>query len=182
MDTLSTAENEARMQRGELYYAFTPSLVATRKKQQHACRKYIEACNSESPARRLLVELWKNVTNDDTPLPAPGASVEEDDAVLKDEPWVDAPIKVDYGFNVILGKGVYINSNCTFIDTCPITIGARTLVAPNCSFFSGAHPLDPFLRNGLAGPRIRRPLSPSAQTAGSAGTRSCCRALVSGGA
>ncbi|TVY55949.1 hypothetical protein LCER1_G003445, partial [Lachnellula cervina] len=100
MDKLSTAENEARMQRGDLYYAFTPSLVATRKKQQHACRKYVEACNSESPPRRLLVELWKNVTNDDTPLPAPGASVEEDDAILKDEPWVDAPIKVDYGFNV----------------------------------------------------------------------------------
>jgi len=47
---------------------------------------------------------------------------------------------------------VYINSNCTFIDSLPITIGARTLVGPNCSFFSGAHPLDPFLRNGLAGP------------------------------
>ncbi|TVY38570.1 putative acetyltransferase [Lachnellula occidentalis] len=150
MDNLSTAENEARMQRGELYYAFTPSLIAMRKKQQHACRKYIEAYNSESASRRLLVELWKNVTNDDTPLPARGASVEEDDVILKDEPWVDAPIKIDYGFNVILGKGVYINSNCTFIDTLPITIGSRTLVGVPPS--SPAHPLDPFLRNGLAGP------------------------------
>src|SRR6187402_1448701 len=34
-----------------------------------------------------------------------------------------------------LGKGVQVNSSSTFIDTVPITIGARTLIGPNCSFF-----------------------------------------------
>ena len=33
-----------------------------------------------------------------------------------------------------------------------ITIGARTLVGPNVSFYSGSHPLHPVLRNGMKGP------------------------------
>ena len=47
---------------------------------------------------------------------------------------------------------MYINANATFIDTCKITIGARTLLAPNVSLFSGRHPLDPEVRNGTQGP------------------------------
>ena len=38
------------------------------------------------------------------------------------------------------------------IDTCKVTIGARTLVASNVSFFAGSHPLDPEVRNGTKGP------------------------------
>lgn len=45
-----------------------------------------------------------------------------------------------------------VNWNSTFVDTCPVRIGARTLIGPNCSFYSGTHPLDPELRNGLVGP------------------------------
>jgi acetyltransferase-like isoleucine patch superfamily enzyme len=101
--------------------------------------------------------------------------------LLQDEPYVEGPIKIDYGYNVMyvfkslgdglmnitanivlsarLGKGVFINSDCTFIDTSPITIAARTLVGPNCSFFSGTHPLDPFLRNGTKGPELGSPIT-----------------------
>src|SRR6266536_1925934 len=57
-----------------------------------------------------------------------------------------------------LGKGVYINFNATFLDTCVISIGARTLIGPNCSFYSGTHPLDPFLRNGIKGPELGKPI------------------------
>lgn len=40
-----------------------------------------------------------------------------------------------------------------------ITIGARTLVGPNCAFYSGGHPLDPFLRNGVRGPEFGKPIT-----------------------
>lgn len=60
---------------------------------------------------------------------------------------------------VRLGKGVYINFNCTFLDTCIISIGARTLIGPNCSFYSATHPLDPFLRNGINGPELGKPIT-----------------------
>jgi len=58
-----------------------------------------------------------------------------------------------------LGKGVYINFNCTFLDTCLITIGARTLIGPNCSFYAATHPVDPFLRNGIKGPELGKPIT-----------------------
>jgi acetyltransferase-like isoleucine patch superfamily enzyme len=51
-----------------------------------------------------------------------------------------------------VGKGVFINFNCTIIDTCLVSIGARTLFGPNVSIYSGTHPLDPDVRNGTSGP------------------------------
>ncbi|KAJ8112016.1 hypothetical protein ONZ43_g5489 [Nemania bipapillata] len=66
---------------------------------------------------------------------------------------------MDYGYNVKIGKNVYINSNSTWIDTSPITIGDRTLMGPNCSFFSGTHPTDPRVRNGTNGPEMGAPIT-----------------------
>lgn len=87
-----------------------------------------------------------------------GATSEEDDQLFSKEPWVCAPIRADYGVNVILGEGSFVNFNAVFIDTCPIRIGQRTLVGPNCSFYSGTHPLDPALRDGIQGPELGKPI------------------------
>jgi acetyltransferase-like isoleucine patch superfamily enzyme len=51
-----------------------------------------------------------------------------------------------------------VNSGSTWIDSCTIEVGARTLIAPNCSFYSGRHPLDPFVRNGTKGPEDGAPI------------------------
>jgi len=40
------------------------------------------------------------LTRDETPLPPPAATPEEDEDLLGDYPWVDGPVKMDYGFNV----------------------------------------------------------------------------------
>jgi acetyltransferase-like isoleucine patch superfamily enzyme len=53
-----------------------------------------------------------------------------------------------------VGEGVFINFNCTIIDTCLVSIGARTLFAPNVSIYSGTHPLDPDVRSGTTGPEL----------------------------
>jgi acetyltransferase-like isoleucine patch superfamily enzyme len=92
------------------------------------------------------------------PLPPQAATPEEDETLLEDEPFVMPPLHADYGTNVRIGKAVFINFNCTFIDTCIITIGARTLVGPNVSIFSGTHPEDPLLRNGTKGPESGKPV------------------------
>jgi acetyltransferase-like isoleucine patch superfamily enzyme len=57
-----------------------------------------------------------------------------------------------------LGKNVFVNFNSVWLDTCPITVGARTLIGPNSSFLSGTHPTDPVLRNGTRGPESGRPI------------------------
>jgi acetyltransferase-like isoleucine patch superfamily enzyme len=61
---------------------------------------------------------------------------------------------MDYGYNVKLGKNVYINFNSCFLDTCVISIGDRTLVGPNVHFYTASHPLDPVVRNGTRGPEL----------------------------
>ena len=61
---------------------------------------------------------------------------------------------MDYGYNAKLGKNVFINFNSVFLDTCLITIGDRTLVGPNVSFYSGTHPLNPGVRDGTRGPEL----------------------------
>lgn len=75
-----------------------------------------------------------------------------DAAQFGEDPWITPPIRMDYGKNVKLGKNVYFNFGCTFVDGCVISIGSRTLVGPNVSFYTGSHPLDPELRNGTNGP------------------------------
>lgn len=93
-----------------------------------------------------------SIAQDTTPLPPAKEDPAEDDAVLENEPWIEQPIRVDYGYNVKLGQGVFINFDCVIIDTCQVTIGARTLFGPKVNLYSGTHPLDPDLRNGTSGP------------------------------
>lgn len=102
--------------------------------------------------------LQGSITGDSRSLPEPASSQAADDELFKEDPWVVAPIHADYGFNVKLGIGAFVNFNATFVDTCPISIGARTLVGPNCSFYSGTHPLDPALRMGTEGPELGKPI------------------------
>ncbi|KZF21588.1 trimeric LpxA-like protein [Xylona heveae TC161] len=137
--------------RGELYWAFVPELVRDRRRCQHACKRYTDA---GEVSRRRLVELWRDVVDDKTPLPPPAPTPEEDEALFEDEPWVEGPVHIDYGTNLRFGKNVYVNFNATFLDTCIISIGSRTLIGPNVSFYSGTHPLDPELRNGTKGPEL----------------------------
>lgn len=94
------------------------------------------------------------ITQDHRRLPPPAPTQEEDDELFAEDPWVERPVRADYGTNVRLGPKVFLNFNAVFIDTCPIYIGARCLIGPNCCFYSGTHPLDPAVRNGTEGPEL----------------------------
>ncbi|KAJ7140058.1 hypothetical protein C8R43DRAFT_1018803 [Mycena crocata] len=118
-------ENMRRMRKGEPHYAFTPDLIADRKRCAAAFRAFN---NAGDVSRRELVQLFKNIQDDKTPMPAPAATPEEDEDVLSQYVWCDGPIKFDYGRNVKFGENVYVNSNSTWIDTCLITVGARTII------------------------------------------------------
>ncbi|KAI0128916.1 galactoside O-acetyltransferase [Xylariales sp. AK1849] len=154
--SMDVEENKRLMRNGELYYAFTPDLVADRKRCRLACEAYNKA--GDVPRRRL-VELFKLIQDDHTPMPPTAPTAEEDEDLFGESVWCDAPIKMDYGHNVKFGDNVYVNSNSTWIDTCLITVGARTLIGPNCSFYSGTHPTDPAVRNGTKGPETGTPIT-----------------------
>ncbi|KAL2126040.1 hypothetical protein VTI74DRAFT_1891 [Chaetomium olivicolor] len=157
-NTLDPVENRWRMQAGELYYAWTPDLTEDRNRCKVACAIFNRE-NAAGAQRRRLVELWKDIVPDERPLPPPTDHPNDDFKLLADYPYVDGPIKFDYGIYCKFGPQVYINSNCTFLDTCLITVGARTLIGPNCSFYSATHPTDPFVRNGLSGPESGKPIT-----------------------
>ncbi|KAF2100779.1 trimeric LpxA-like protein [Rhizodiscina lignyota] len=148
-------EEKAKMARGELYHAFIPELVAERMRCSQARARFNATADA---TRRQRVQMWRDITNDPTPLPPPAPTEEEDDALFDDDAWVEPPIFIDYGYNVRLGKNVFLNWNTTIIDTCTVTIGDRTLFGPNCSLFSGTHPLDPSVRNGTQGPESGKPI------------------------
>ena len=93
-----------------------------------------------------------SIVGDKTPLPAKATTEEADEELFAEDPWVEPPVRIDYGTNIKLGQNVFINFNATFLDTCKISIGARTLFGSNVSLFSGTHPLDPEVRNGTNGP------------------------------
>ncbi len=60
---------------------------------------------------------------------------------------VNPPFYCDYGSRIRMGKHVFINYNCTIIDTAVVTIGDHCLFAPNVSLFTAGHPLHPVSRN-----------------------------------
>jgi galactoside O-acetyltransferase len=59
---------------------------------------------------------------------------------------VETPVSANWGCkNVHLGKGVYLNSNVTFVDDEQIFIGDNCLIAPNVVFSTSGHPILPIL-------------------------------------
>ncbi|KAL1873118.1 hypothetical protein VTK73DRAFT_1079 [Phialemonium thermophilum] len=143
------------MKQGELYYAFTPQLIAARQRCGQAVMRFNSAGDL---TRREIAEYWRIFTNSDEPLPPKGEEEDEDD-LLQNYPWIERPIHMDYGTNIKVGTNVFINFNCTIIDTCTVTIGSRTLVGPNVSLYTGTHPLDPDIRNGTQGPEAGKPIT-----------------------
>ncbi|CAI9626166.1 maltose o-acetyltransferas-like protein [Alternaria burnsii] len=148
---MEISENKQRMARGELYHAFTPELTAERARSRQACTRYN---NAVDVSRRKLTELFRDIIQDKTPLPPMASSEDEDAKLFENDPWVEPPVIMDYGYNVRLGNNVFINFNAVFLDTCLTTVGSRTLVGPNVHFYSATHPLDPAVRNGTRGPEM----------------------------
>lgn len=65
--------------------------------------------------------------------------------------YIVPPVYANWGLkNVHVGKNVFFNFGCTFVDDADITIGDNTLFGPNVSINTAEHPLSPELRrNGL---------------------------------
>ncbi|KAK2032702.1 hypothetical protein LX32DRAFT_167955 [Colletotrichum zoysiae] len=94
--SIDREENRRRMRDGELYWAFTPDLIADRKRCKTACDKLNTAGDV---SRRTLVGLWKDINGDTIPLPPLRVRRDEDNALLENYPWIETPIKMDYGYN-----------------------------------------------------------------------------------
>lgn len=54
---------------------------------------------------------------------------------------VFAPLYCEYGVNIRLGEGCFINYGCTFLDVSPVTLGNGVFVGANVTFATPNHPL-----------------------------------------
>ena len=53
------------------------------------------------------------------------------------------PLRVDYGHNISIGDGSWVNYGMTVLDVAPVVIGADVLIGPNCSLYTAIHPTEP---------------------------------------
>jgi len=118
-----TEPEKAKMLRGDPYIAGDTELVDERRR-----------------ARSLLHRI-----NVEMPLSTPAAYAE----ILRDllpnatpPIWIQPPFYCDYGYNIRLGEGVFLNFNCVVLDCTTVAIGARTQIGPNVQIYAADHPLD----------------------------------------
>ncbi|EFK56616.1 sugar O-acetyltransferase [Sphingobacterium spiritivorum] len=56
---------------------------------------------------------------------------------------VFTPLHINYGRHIKIGKNVFINFDCVFLDLGGITIEDNVLIAPKVSLLSEGHPVTP---------------------------------------
>lgn len=60
------------------------------------------------------------------------------------------PFKVDYGYNIHIGAGTFVNFGLTALDPVEIRIGKNCQIATNVSILTPTHPIEPTpRRDGL---------------------------------
>lgn len=56
--------------------------------------------------------------------------------------FIRAPFYCDYGFNIYIDDGAFVNFDCIFLDLGAIRIGRRTLIGPKVQLLTAQHPFD----------------------------------------
>lgn len=60
---------------------------------------------------------------------------------------IEQPFYCDYGYNIRVGINFYANFNLVILDEATVTFGDNVFIAPNCGFYTAAHPIDAEERN-----------------------------------
>lgn len=68
------------------------------------------------------------------------------DSKIDESVWLIPPFYTDFGRNIKLGKGVFINHACTFMDRGTITIEDDVYIAPKVNLITTNHPVNPHQR------------------------------------
>lgn len=63
--------------------------------------------------------------------------------------FIEPPFYCDYGYNIHLGKNVFLNFNCCLLDVMKIEIGQNTLIGPNVQIYTATHPMDKETRSTM---------------------------------
>ncbi len=119
--------NVERKAKGLPYRYDDPALLGDQHIYQDKMIEYNRTLATETEKRQaLLREVFAEVGEDCT---------------------VETPLHANWGCkHVHLGRGIYINSNVTFVDDEHIFIGDYSMISPNVVFTTSGHPVLPILR------------------------------------
>ena len=122
---------------GELYHAGDPEI----QRDEAAAKAWMVRYNaslaaSASERRKLLRELMGEVG---------------DGAVIR------PPFHCDFGYNIWLGRDVFLNFNCVILDVVTVNIGAGTQIGPAVQIYAADHPRDLVIRK--TGAEFGRPVT-----------------------
>jgi maltose O-acetyltransferase len=67
-------------------------------------------------------------------------------AEVGDRVSIRPPFHCDYGYNIAIGEGAFLNFNCVILDVTQVTIGAATTIGPHVQIYTAEHPRDPVER------------------------------------
>src|SRR5437879_5210516 len=120
-----------QLRAGETIGSNNPQAYKLREASFATKKLLVQMNNSSDPAeiRNLLSQITRS---------------EIDESVV-----VFTPLYVNYGKHTKIGKNVFINFDCVFLDLGGITIEDNVLIAPKVSLLSEGHPVSPNERQSL---------------------------------
>ncbi len=71
--------------------------------------------------------------------------------------WIEPPFYCDYGYNIHLGKQVFMNFGCCILDVCEVRMGNNVMLGPNVQIYTATHPIEANARN--SGREFGKPVS-----------------------
>jgi len=128
---MTTKDIFERLKNGETILASDPEAYKMREASYHTQKLLVQMNNSTEP--KEIRNLLSQIT---------GSEIDESVAVF-------TPLYFNYGKHTKIGKNVFINFDCTFLDLGGITIEDNVLIAPKVSLLSEGHPIAPENRHAL---------------------------------
>jgi len=120
---MKTSEEKEKMLRGDLYDCTDLVLVSERTHARNLVQQYNKLSSMrDEQAKILLKELFGHY----------GENV-----------LIEPPFSVDYGSNISIGDGTFVNFGCVILDCAKVEIGSNVLFGPNVQIYCATHPIDP---------------------------------------
>lgn len=110
----------------ELYHAEAPELVADRAVTAAWLKRYNAASADDAEELRAILRERLSEVGE-------GAVIRQ-------------PFYCDYGYNIRLGAGAFLNFDCVILDVVAVVIGDGAQIGPAVQIYAADHPRDPALR------------------------------------
>jgi len=128
---MQTTDIFERLRNGETILPNDPEAYKMREASYRTKELLVQMNNATDPKK--IRELLSQIT---------GTEIDNSVAVF-------TPLYINYGKHTKIGKNVFINFDCTFLDLGGIIIEDNVLIAPKVSLLSEGHPLEPETRHAL---------------------------------